>query len=313
MLVHLTDEALEEGFSLTDADEWFWSGLSRLAYAHRDGRHELAAGFTLEKLLKQRGDRFDPYAAATLRGLRSTDRQAAVGAVRVRVDIVAGRSVSPVWTSSGTPFKASMDWFMEESASRPALLLVEGDDDGEVLERVAGAWAAHHKAPLPKLERRIGAGGNYLKVLALVQVRERGPWIGVLDSDRSVPAASLGSTAANALKVWERRGVCDLRVLSAHELENLMPAALAEAVAEAVPEWSANIHHRIEGRTWHADPYENRKDTIGPNFLTRCAEALCERGHHANWQLLALSPHDELYDLGRAIAEFGRAPPKTRT
>lgn len=312
MLIELTDEAIEQGFVLDEAAEWFWRGLGTLAHAHRDGRHQLAAGFRLEDLVRRHPTRFDPFAAAALRSVRATDRHATVDAVRVRVRVVPGQAIGPLWTAPNTPFTASMDWFREESATRPTLLIVEGNDDGDVLQGVAAAWASQHRLPPPALERSIGAGGNYLHTLALVQER-RTPWIGVLDSDRDAPGAPLGTTATSARRTWEKRGVGELRILDVHELENLMPATLAHQVAERVPEWRAAIDARFLDPARFADRHADLKDLIGDSFLTRCADVLRTMSPHAAWRLLALLPGDALEDLARTLADFGRAQPRTRT
>lgn len=310
MLIELTDEALVQGYDLHEEAEWFWRGLSQLALAHRDGRHHLVAGHELGKLLSTHPSMFDVYAYKTLRSLRATERSHAVGAAHIWVRVVAGQAPKPAWEPErGRPFVVSMDWFLAEAATRPSLLLVEGDDDWRVLKQMAAAWASFAGVHLC-LEVRIGAGGNYLKVLGHVQ-DDQAMWFGVVDSDKTSPNAPLGSTALNAQATWRREGISELRILEPRELENLMPRSLAHAVTELVPSWKSAIAEVFSSE--RAPLHDDLKERIGETFLSRCAEVLERRSAHAVWRLLGLGEADELLQVARTAAEFGRAASPRRT
>lgn len=310
MLIELTDEALAQGYELHSDAEWFWRGLSQLALAHRDGRHHLVAGHKLGQLLSTHPSMFDVYAYKTLKGLRATERRDAVGAAHIWVRVVAGQATKPAWEpAQGRPFVVSMDWFLAEAATRPSLLLVEGDDDGRVLTQVAAAWASSAQGRVC-LEVRIGAGGNYLKVLGRVQDGQT-MWFGVVDSDKTSMNAPLQSTAINAQATWRREGIGELRILEPRELENLMPRSLAHAVNDLVPSWKSAIAAVFSSE--RAPRYDDLKERVGDTFLSRCAEALERRSAQAVWRLLGLGEADELLQIARTAAEFGRAAPPTRT
>lgn len=210
--------------------------LENLALAYREGKHLVYAKPSLLRALEETVA-LSEAARGTFKAIRKGHME--IGALcrelpyQIVVEPRARAGVARRVVAGTTTFYVPYSWFEDSVRVQATALIGEDLDDAELLRQVTTGYLFRNRrryGVLLRLRPRGGGGSSVADLLT--QLAEEGICLCVVDSDKKSPEGSHGPTALAALqarRTLESRGVVDVRVLEAQELENLLPARLVTA------------------------------------------------------------------------------------
>ncbi len=202
--------------------------------AHREGKHIVHLDSDSGSRLLKSGT-LSAIESGTLRSIIS--RRPEIGGLKNQLsyymEIHHASHGDPIVEQRGkqTVIKTPSAWFDDSSMSQPAVLLTENQTDATLLERLTYALLAlkGYRGLRLSLEPRGGGGSTISKEQEALQAQARIS-LCVVDGDLYCPSGSVGNTAAGLLAVCINCPSFQTHfVISARELENLIPTRLFEA------------------------------------------------------------------------------------
>jgi len=210
--------------------------LEYVAMAHREGKHIISgAPDTLAAIA-----RAPNLGASTSGSFRSMAARAAESNGLRRVlpfYVEVGHGNEFLNAVETTPqrrvLRVDVDWFDDSAVVQAAVLLAENGRDAEVYLELARLLVLKNRWNVRiQLEPR-GAGGSNLAREFGAALRAKRPCLCIADSDKGCPGCKLGSTARAVRKVDATSGIHHAVVISARELENLIPLDILALAMES--------------------------------------------------------------------------------
>lgn len=239
MLIELS-QGLEKDLINLLAQQSFVDAIDNLTLAHYEGKHILLSPHRLTDRLisssvtseKTRG---------ILRKVKSqyTDSQNLKKKLTNYIRIDHGiRDIDSENSGHQRCFKVPYAWFSDSEHVQKTRLLCEDDDDCKIYAGVLRAYLVANKINLVEVVfRPSGSGGNSIQDRLRECEYGEGITICIVDSDQKWPGASLGQTAHQLRRTFDRldrtKTVAHIIILECHELENILPTRLIE---EALPD-----------------------------------------------------------------------------
>lgn len=326
MLIDLHDD-VGDGLAELTARPAAVDALRCLALAHHEGKHFVTGNRGVLDAL----GRCRALGDASQAMYRHASRRLSDGhqlRARLRARIVVRATLEP-----GAPrvsehpdklvFTAPIADFVDSSRIQASRVLGENLDDAKIYCAAAAAYLHRFGArDLVAHLRAHGGGGGTTAELFEAHSSET-PVLCIVDSDRKSAMAALGTTARAVQQARARIHrrptfvAADARVLGCHELENLIPAGLAIAALDGVPETRRWIAHAEEagclGRADFVDLKRWLADRAGQSnpidFLSHVAVHVDRLSANKLAESLFTAPlTDHWEDLGAHLLAWGCAP-----
>lgn len=127
----------------------------------------------------------------------------------------------------GGVWRVPLHYFAEERYTEELTVICENDTDYEIYECAAKAWVAKNLPGCVVASRsRAGGGGSTATVVRRMATDPNPIYLCLLDSDRNSAGGAEGSTARGVRNNWRESWRAHLYVMTARELENILPIAV---------------------------------------------------------------------------------------
>ncbi|MEZ0300252.1 MAG: hypothetical protein ACAI35_27665 [Candidatus Methylacidiphilales bacterium] len=225
MLIVLDDSIIEEIHSLNGNE---WSALSHLAVAHRQGDHLLLASRHLSKMLAQHPN-LNPRDRSIYQLIESkfTDLSRSQQCVNTYANITRDTTIEKISSKNKNIVKLPLTYFSSSKSTKPSSLLAENLIDCKLIAEIARSYARSlvNGGLNVSFNMIPGGGSTTADILEEALTVNEGLLLICVDSDRKSPLSSLGATALNTKRVFDKytRPTSELHILNARELENILP------------------------------------------------------------------------------------------
>ena len=144
----------------------------------------------------------------------------------------------------GRLIRVPLSRFCDSGIVQETLLLTEHVRDCDVIMRLARAFAVRERYGHITLRGRalMGGGATIVDVYGRCQDEQDRFCLCIVDSDRAIPGGRLGATARAVIEVDDDSSpLSEVHILSAREIENLLPTPVIEAALVKQPQRRAMI------------------------------------------------------------------------
>jgi len=205
-----------------------------LAIAHRKGTHMISGA---SGVLRQIGSSLQGDASGIYRMIAQRHHeQSALIASTTDYIVLRGETdqmVSRSDIAGRHVYNVSFRYFASFDSVGASRLIAEDSSDKEIYMHVTHGYTYQHRENLRGVRCNLQAfgGGGSSTVDQFEDHARLGPTIALLDSDMRIPSGELGNTARAArskARLLSHDAICDVEILPAHELENMIPARILE-------------------------------------------------------------------------------------
>lgn len=237
MLIWIKDESVAD---LASGSKQTILALEYLATAHREGKHIIAGNRnTLETIVAS--DNIDDKTKAVYNRLISnaTELWNIRNKLSAYIEVIGKEINAEIDTSTDKYIiRLPITFFRDSCNIQKTLLLCENLSDAEFYRFIGTAYKHHisvERYLSIDFEALLGGGGTTASVYeqkSRAKSEESRLLLCLLDSDKSAPNSSQGSTANNVIRIHERFLKPTLRyyVINAREIENIIPFKYLEEV-----------------------------------------------------------------------------------